>query len=95
MSEVKRALKIGADDEYLVITDDDGVIAAARLLCERLIDEEFQNSMDYYAKNHDYREWKAKQRVGFREAYKYHCTYERFGASSPPIIKVPKVTLNN
>ena len=51
--------------------------------------------MDYYAMNHDYREWKAKQRVGFREAYKYHCTYERFGASSPPIIKVPKVTLNN
>lgn len=95
VSEVKRALKIGADDEYLVITDDDGVIAAARLLCERLIDEEFQNSVDYYAMNHDYREWKAKQRVGFREAYKYHCTYERFGASSPPIIKVPKVTLNN
>ena len=46
----------------------------------------YSNSVD----NHYYREWKAKNLVGYNEAYKYHCCYGCFGAKAAPVSKVEK-----
>ena len=72
------------------MSDDENVISLALLACRNAINREYDNSMQYSVDNHYYREWKAKNLVGYNEAYKYHCCYERFGAKAAPVSKVEK-----
>ena len=90
IADVKQLLGIPANAAYVVVSDDENVISLALLACRNAINREYDNSMQYYVDNHDYREWKAKNSVRYNEAYKYHCCYERFGAKAAPVSKVKK-----
>lgn len=93
ISDVRSALGLGPNSEYVIHAEGEDDVEVAETLCRRLISEELYNSVKYLSENHDYREWKAKQAIGFKEAYMYHCCYGRDGGLQPPIAKIPKKKL--
>lgn len=73
-----------------MICNDDSELENFRATYAEAIANEYNKSVAYFSNNHDYREFRAKQIVGFNEAYKYHCCYARFGHKAEPVAKVLK-----
>ena len=90
VSEVKAVLGVGTNETWEVICNDDAEIENLRVTYEEAVVDEYNKSMAYLSDNHDYREFRAKQIVGFNEAYKYHCCYARLGHKPEPVAKVQK-----
>lgn len=83
-------------DDFQIVMDRNDNIKIVDILCsdknevnclvQRMrikIDEERYVSENYWNQNWAYSEFDAKKRVGFREAYLYHCCYDR-NSSGPP-----------
>ena len=92
--DVKLAIGAGSNNVWTGTFDNDANLEIYLGTCAEYVSAEYENSLEYLAVNHDYREWKAKQSVGFNEAYKYHCSYERFdGYKASPVEKIAKVRI--
>src|SRR5574344_16092 len=90
VSEVKTALGVGTDETWEVLCNDDAEIENLVATYRGAVADEYFKSLVYLSANHDYREFRAKQIVGFNEAYKYHCCYARLGHKPEPVAKEPK-----
>ena len=89
--QMAEGIKAGSYDKELANLYGEGdKITGQRERYAEAIANEYNKSVAYFSNNHDYREFRAKQIVGFNEAYKYHCCYARFGHKAEPVAKVLK-----
>jgi len=65
-------------------------VGAQMRIYRDIIAAEKERSDKYLEVNRPYMEWKANEIAGYRESYKYHCSYERTGYPHPPVQKINK-----